>query len=243
VGCCGFSAGKGEYFERFRTVEVQETFYRLPRTATAARWRQEAPPDFTFCMKAWQVITHPHTSPTWRRSGLEVPPQKAPRYGLLQPTRENFKAWDETLLVAKAMSARVCVLQCPPSFRFTSRAMKNVREFLGGIDRGGMAIGWEPRGEWHGHRREIKRICDRLDVVHVVDLLREEPATFPSLLYTRLHGLGGREVNYKYRYTQEDLITLKARTLAHEGAAEVFVMFNNISMGEDAQRFKAILSE
>ena len=48
VGCCGFPGGRQNYFSRFRLVEVQQTFYKLPRLATAVGWRQQAPPGFEF---------------------------------------------------------------------------------------------------------------------------------------------------------------------------------------------------
>ena len=64
---CGFTIGRGTYFRQFRVVEVQQTFYDPPAQTTLARWRDEAPPEFEFAMKAWQVITHLGTSPTYRR--------------------------------------------------------------------------------------------------------------------------------------------------------------------------------
>jgi uncharacterized protein YecE (DUF72 family) len=48
-------------------VEVQQTFHDPPPLATLQRWRVEAPADFEFTPKAWQVITHLGTSRTCRR--------------------------------------------------------------------------------------------------------------------------------------------------------------------------------
>ncbi|MDI3299633.1 MAG: DUF72 domain-containing protein, partial [Bacillota bacterium] len=62
VGCCGFPEARELYYREFPLVEVQQTFYQLPRPATAERWRQEAPPGFLFAMKAWQLITHDPSS-------------------------------------------------------------------------------------------------------------------------------------------------------------------------------------
>ncbi len=66
VGCCGFPGGMRGYFSRFEVVEVQQTFYQPPRMETALRWRREAQADFEFVIKAWQLITHPSSSPTYR---------------------------------------------------------------------------------------------------------------------------------------------------------------------------------
>jgi len=73
------------YFGRFGLVEVQQTFYKMPKLETAARWRQQAPSDFEFTLKAWQLITHPSVSPTYRRAGIEIPSDLKDRYGFLDP--------------------------------------------------------------------------------------------------------------------------------------------------------------
>jgi uncharacterized protein YecE (DUF72 family) len=46
------------YAERFDTVEVNNSFYRLPESATFARWRAEAPPGFVYAVKASRFLTH-----------------------------------------------------------------------------------------------------------------------------------------------------------------------------------------
>lgn len=46
------------YAERFATVEVNATFYRLPRAATLEEWRRRLPPDFVMAVKASRYLTH-----------------------------------------------------------------------------------------------------------------------------------------------------------------------------------------
>lgn len=46
------------YAERFDTVEVNSTFYRLPRTEAVARWLEQTPPGFLFAVKASRYLTH-----------------------------------------------------------------------------------------------------------------------------------------------------------------------------------------
>jgi uncharacterized protein YecE (DUF72 family) len=46
------------YGERFRTVEINNTFYRMPKTAVVEAWASEVPADFKFVLKASQRITH-----------------------------------------------------------------------------------------------------------------------------------------------------------------------------------------
>jgi uncharacterized protein YecE (DUF72 family) len=46
------------YAERFDTVEVNATFYRLPRVDAVARWVEQTPPGFLFAVKASRYLTH-----------------------------------------------------------------------------------------------------------------------------------------------------------------------------------------
>ena len=46
------------YVERFTTVEINATFYRMPNAKTVAGWGQAAPAGFTYILKAPQRITH-----------------------------------------------------------------------------------------------------------------------------------------------------------------------------------------
>ena len=46
------------YAERFRTVELNNTFYRMPTPAAVAGWRAETPSGFVFALKASRRITH-----------------------------------------------------------------------------------------------------------------------------------------------------------------------------------------
>ena len=46
------------YGERFRSVEINNTFYRLPKASVLEAWASEVPADFKFVLKASQRITH-----------------------------------------------------------------------------------------------------------------------------------------------------------------------------------------
>jgi uncharacterized protein YecE (DUF72 family) len=46
------------YGERFRTVEINNTFYRMPNAAVLATWAGAVPADFIFVLKAPRRITH-----------------------------------------------------------------------------------------------------------------------------------------------------------------------------------------
>src|SRR5437868_2794637 len=46
------------YSERLQTVEVNNTFYRLPNKETFLNWKKNSPKDFTYVLKASRFITH-----------------------------------------------------------------------------------------------------------------------------------------------------------------------------------------
>jgi uncharacterized protein YecE (DUF72 family) len=46
------------YAERFSAVEINNTFYRMPKADVLARWAEQTPEGFTFVLKAPQRITH-----------------------------------------------------------------------------------------------------------------------------------------------------------------------------------------
>jgi uncharacterized protein YecE (DUF72 family) len=46
------------YGERFRTCEINNTFYRIPKTSVMTAWAAEVPEGFRFVLKAPQRITH-----------------------------------------------------------------------------------------------------------------------------------------------------------------------------------------
>jgi uncharacterized protein YecE (DUF72 family) len=60
----GFYEGKSarawlqHYAQFFDTVEVNNTFYRLPLESSVAGWVEQTPPDFLFAVKASRYLTH-----------------------------------------------------------------------------------------------------------------------------------------------------------------------------------------
>jgi uncharacterized protein YecE (DUF72 family) len=73
IGCSGwnYASWKDEFYEGkpprlwlqhyaqyFDTVEVNNTFYRLPLESSVAGWVEQTPPDFLFSVKASRYLTH-----------------------------------------------------------------------------------------------------------------------------------------------------------------------------------------
>jgi uncharacterized protein YecE (DUF72 family) len=46
------------YARHFQTVEVNNSFYQLPKKQTVQQWRESVPADFTFSVKGSRYITH-----------------------------------------------------------------------------------------------------------------------------------------------------------------------------------------
>jgi uncharacterized protein YecE (DUF72 family) len=46
------------YAERFRTVEVNNAFYRLPESTTFEAWKERTPEDFIVTVKSSRYLTH-----------------------------------------------------------------------------------------------------------------------------------------------------------------------------------------
>ena len=230
VGCCGFIVSQAEYFKLFRLIEVQNTFYQLPRLGTAQKWHDAAPPGFEFTMKAWQLITHEPSSPTYRRANIKIDPNGFDRYGRFRPTSEVLVAWDRTAQFAHTVGATIVLFQCPASFRPTKDNVKNMREFFGRIDRAGLRFAWEPRGVWP--EELVFQLCQGLKLIHCVDPFKNKPL-FGDVRYFRLHGITG----YAYRYSDEDLQRLKE--LVEE--KPTYVLFNNNWMKDDALRFGELI--
>ncbi len=231
VGCCGFPENKKEYFKKFSLVELQSTFYEIPaKMETVKKWREEAPKDFEFSLKAFQVITHDASSPTYKKLKRKFGNQK--NYGFFKNTKEVFLAWEMTKNVAKELKAKVIVFQCPSSFKPEKENIKNFENFFKKIKEKNFIFAWEPRGEWSEDL--IKNLCKKLNLVHCVDPFKQKPV-FGKINYFRLHGKPG--YNLKYNYTIEDFKEL----LKFCDKKENYVLFNNLNMGKDAQSFQKLL--
>lgn len=213
------------YFEKFDVVEVQKTFYKPIKPETAEKWRKLAGEDFEFTIKAFQVITHPPSSPTYRKAGLKVEDG-----GYFRPVKAVFDAWEKTREIAKILRSKIIVFQTPRSFRESDENVRNMVEFFSSIERE-FTFCWEPRG-WSAEK--IKEVCEKIDLVHAVDPFVGK-SVYGDMEYYRLHGF-----NYKHKYSDEELRWL-AEKVSNEKVC--YVMFNNVHMLDDAERFAKILKE
>lgn len=222
VGCCGFPTSMKKYFENFSLVELNGTFYRYPRGRTVEGWREKAPGNFEFTVKAHQDISH--------RAKLKV-------------EETSLQAFGRMKQICKTLNSKILLIQTPGSFR--PDRLGDAEKFFGAVDREGLVLVWETRGPaWKTAevRERLGRVLESLDVTHVTDPFRVMPAYTGDVAYFRLHGLGERM--YYYQYSDSELRRLKELVSPYEREGkDVYVLFNDLSMFDDGVRFMEYLSK
>jgi uncharacterized protein YecE (DUF72 family) len=208
---------------RFPLVEVQQTFYDPPADALLRRWRAGVPPSFEFTIKAWQVVTHDASSPTYRRMKSPMPSEPI---GSFRLTDAVVAAWSRTLECASLLHATAVLLQCPRSFRPTDENVERLRAFCSTVERP-VRLLWEPRGPWPADL--VASLCSELELAHVVDPMVDETVT-PEQTYYRLHGTTGS----RHVHSAEELRRLAALVADRPSP---YVLFNNLPRAGDAERF------
>ncbi len=230
IGCCGFPVARNDYYRNYNIVEVQWTFYDFVDKRTLEKWRAEAPEGFEFVLKAFQFITHSANLPTYKRA-KHIDNLNPNKLGNFQPTKEVFNCYETLIEYAEILKTKFIVFQSPASFKPEKENIKNMEEFFNKIGRKGLILGWEPRGKWSP--QQIKEVCEEFDLIDVVDpFLRD--STYGRIFYYRLHG--GRD--YSHQFTDAELKTLAQKIRGRTG----YVMFNNITMLADSQRFKSLIT-
>lgn len=209
------------YAGRFDTVELNATFYRLPKVDSVRRWVDETPDGFCFAVKVSRYLTHlkrlreigPGLATFLERiEPLLASPKAGPLLWQLPP---NFRRDDERLAAALA--------NLPPGrhcfeFRHESWFREEVYELL--RDHGvALAIGDSPR----------------------VNLFQSHEPTADWTLVRFHAGTHGRRGNYSER----ELRAWAARIDAwREDGVDVYAYFNNDWEGfapRNALRLRALL--
>ena len=211
-----------KYFEKFSLVELNVTFYRYPKEKTVEGWRERAPKDFIFTVKAHRDISH--------RTKMRV-------------EETSISAFERMKKICKRLNAKVLLFQTPGSFG--PERLGNAEKFFRTLNCEELFLVWETRGSaWENQKfhKKLGQILKELNVTHVTDPLRILPAYTAEIVYFRLHGLGAQM--YYYQYTDMELRKLKEIVMPYEGKAkEVYVLFNNLAMFEDGVRFMQYLSK
>jgi uncharacterized protein YecE (DUF72 family) len=190
------------------------------------------PAGFEFTIKAWQVVTHESSSPTYRRLKQPLPDSARGQVGAFRTSAPVLQGWQRTLECARVLHATAVLLQCPKSFRPTADNVRRMRTFLTQVERPDGRLLWEPRGPWPAAL--LQELCGELDLVHVVDPMQTETVT-PEQTYYRLHGTTGM----RHVHTDEELRRLHDLV---DGRPSPYVLFNNLPRVGDAERFLALIS-
>jgi uncharacterized protein YecE (DUF72 family) len=218
IGCSGwnYTSWKDEFYEGkparhwlrhyarfFDTVEVNNTFYRLPLETSVARWVEETSPSFLFAVKASRYLTHIRRL-TDLGGGVErfyerlEPLTRTPKFGpVLWQLPANFRRDDDRLaaMLAALPPSRHCF-----EFRHASWFVEEVYDLLR-RHRAALVIGDRPEvNEFQSHELTT------------------------DWTYVRFHyGSRGRRGNYSERELEE----WARRFEDWRGEVEVFAYFNN----------------
>jgi uncharacterized protein YecE (DUF72 family) len=201
----------------FETVEVNNSFYRLPERATFERWRRQTPPGFVVTVKASRYVTH------------------------ILRLREAEDPVDTLWERAKGLGPRLgpVLFQLPPRFPADPGRLAT---FLGTLPRP-MRAAFEFRDpSWH--TEEIHRMLDEAGAALVWPDRPGSRFTLPltgGWGYVRFHQGRSSTPDYDRRKLRR-----WADRIAAVAAREVFVYFNNDPGGaavRDARAFRTLLEQ
>jgi len=194
------------FSRRFHTVEVNSSFYRLPRKEVVERWRDVTDGRFRFAVKLWRMITH--------RKKL------ADCSDLLETFMDVVDAFGR--------KRGPLLVQLPPSMgKDVDRLVSFLRE-LRALTR---AKRWRIAVEFRNPSwlcTEVYRALDHLGVAVCLADMERCPITEPNevgFVYVRRHGPGGR---YRGCYSSEHIAAdaKRIRGWLRDGR-DVYVYYNN----------------
>jgi uncharacterized protein YecE (DUF72 family) len=221
----GMVGAEGSHLERYAQslpcVEINSTFYRLPRPATLQRWVTTTPQDFRFAVKAPKAITHERML---QRCGAEL----STFFSALSPLAEKLGA---------------VLIQLPPKLAFDEGTAHEFFTTLRELHAGPVAL--EPRHEsWF--TRPVDQLLRSFEVARAMadppagSAAAAKPGGFSGLRYFRVHGSPR-----KYWSAYEEVFLRELAAEAARGKAETCVIFDNTAQGHalgNALRLKELMN-
>jgi uncharacterized protein YecE (DUF72 family) len=222
----------GIYADYFPVVEVNTTYYRIPRREMVERWVERTPPGFIFDVKPPRALT----------STPETPRGEAP-----EPDAAEAAAFAEAIApLAEAGKLGAITFQFPPSYRNTEEHRDYLRLLPELFPDYAVAVEFRRR-DWLAAAHAADTL-DLLQEAGLVYTMADEPqfgsgsvpplfgVTNPHLAIVRFHGrnaeawyrfTGSSRDRFDWNYTQQELAewTPKIERAARE-AARVHVFFN-----------------
>ncbi len=191
------------YAERFDTVELNTTFYRLPAASTVESWAAQAPAGFTYAVKLGQFGSH--------------------RMKLRDAARWLPNHLDRVDRLGGSLGPNL--VQLPPRWR---RDVARLDEFLGVAPK---ALRWavELRDPSWLHDDVFATLARHGAALCIHDLLADHPWELTTdWAYVRFHGPRALEAKYQGRYGGRRLWRTADRLAGWLGEGhDVYAYFNN----------------
>ena len=208
------------YAEEFDTVEINNSFYRLPPAATFDKWREQAPDGFCYAVKANRFITQ----------AKKLKDAEEPLERFLTPTRHLEEHLGPILF------------QLPPSMTLN---LERLESFLELLPKDVRSVFEFRHNSWYAE--EALALLDKYGagfVAHDMRGLKSPRWASGQTAYVRFHGAGGK---YWGRYSDETLLgwTNWCIDQALSGRS-VWCYFNNDIHGhaiEDARTLKSMIRQ
>jgi len=208
------------YTKIFNTVELNTTFYNLPRIGTVEKWAKKSPKDFIFSVKFPQDITH-------KKIGKE-------------PINEE-DLWSFFQVIAPLeKKAGPILVQFPPSFDYNLDLLEDLLALLPSRDNR-YAV------EFRNLSWLTSNTSKLLEEYHVAYCIVDEPLLPPDIIittdfaYIRWHGRNKRHW-YDYLYSENELKEWvpKLEKISDE-VKEVYGYFNNHPHGQAPTNCRQLL--
>lgn len=216
---------KLKYFsQHFKTVEINYSFYHLPRPSTYQKWYLETPTDFIFAVKASRFITH---------------------IKKLQGIKDGWKQFLENTLFLKEKLGPI-LFQFPPSFKATPETIKRLEDFLNLITKSPPGFIVRYAFEFRHKSWCQEKIYKILKKYNVAWAIADSPryskteVTTTDFVYIRMHG---PKILFASKYTKEELRNLAQKIKKwQKRGLNVYCYFNNDVCGYAIENAKELLS-
>ena len=201
------------YSKAFNFVEVNSTFYEIPKINTVKSWRKIVPKDFEFSVRCNQKLTHE----------LQF-----------DSTDETFSIFQMMVKICNILESEILHFQTPPSFNYNTTNIEKVQNFFLSTKKTNLRFALENRS-LSPISSNFVTLLEDLNMLHCVDLLKGiEPAYDSDVLYTRIFGKGYHNV---YQPLDSELKQIDEKASKDSLKKSVITMHSN-RMFKDAARFK-----
>lgn len=205
------------YTEQFCSVEVNNTFYRLPAKESVIAWRDSSPPGFLFAVKGSRFLTH------------------------MKKLRDTERGLDRFFERADLLKSKLgpILFQLPPFWKLNLEALESFLEALPSHHRYAFEFR-EP--SWNDPRvLDLLRSFKIAYCIFELSKFQSPIEVTTDFAYIRLHGPQQKKYVGSYK---DQVLRAWARRIHDWNLPEVFVYFDNTFKGDaakDALRLKELL--